>query len=136
MNIIICCLILCDECWSVNRLLINKVNDILKYEYHKNGFVFIVQDHRWTLPNGFLDCSLFYEDSLHLVEQENIKLVKSILSMLTAQNNQINFSFKICNTLCSDISKQSVPATICSFFKVCVCYFLSNFYFSTKRISL
>ena len=54
-NIIICGLIPRDECWSVNRLLINKVNGILKYEYHKNGFVFIVQDHEWTLPNRSLD---------------------------------------------------------------------------------
>ena len=45
VNIIICGLIPRDECWSVNKLLINKVNDILKYECHKNGFVFIVQDH-------------------------------------------------------------------------------------------
>ena len=45
VNIIICGLIPPDECWSINRLLINKVNDILKYECHKNGFVFIVLDH-------------------------------------------------------------------------------------------
>ena len=51
----ICGLIPRDECWSVNRLLINKVNGILKSECHKNGFVFIVQDHGWTLPNGSLD---------------------------------------------------------------------------------
>ena len=40
VNIIICGLILRDECWLVKRLLINKVNDILKYECHKNGFCF------------------------------------------------------------------------------------------------
>ena len=86
LNIIIFGLIPRDECWSVNRLLINKVNDILKYECHKNGFVFIVQDHGWALPNISLDCSLFYKDSLHLVEQGNVKLAKSIVSKLTAQN--------------------------------------------------
>ena len=72
VNIIMCGLILRDECWLVNRLLINKVNDILKNECRKNGFVFIVQDHGWTLPNGSLDCSLFYKDSLPLVEQGNV----------------------------------------------------------------
>ena len=117
LNIIIRRLIPGDECWSVKRLLINKVNDILKYECHKNGFVFIVQDHGWTLSNGSLDCSLFYKDSLDLVEQGNVELAKSIVSTLTAQNNQINFSFKICNTLYSDVSKQSVPATISFSFK-------------------
>ena len=89
----------------------------MKYECHKNGFVFIVQDHGWTLSNGSLGCSLFNKDSLHLVEQENVKLAKSIVSTLTAQNNQINFSFKKCNILYSDISKQSVPATISFSFK-------------------
>ena len=84
VNIIICGLIPHDECWSINRLLTNRVNDILKYECHKNGFVFIVQDHEWTLLNGFLDCSLFYKDSLHLVQQGNVKLAKSIVSTLTA----------------------------------------------------
>ena len=109
MNIIIFSLIPRDECWSVNRLLINKVNDILKYECHKNGFVFIVQDHGWTLLNGSLDCFLFYKDSLHLVEQGNVKLAKSIVSTLTPQINQINFH--------SDVSKQSFPASISFSFK-------------------
>ena len=30
VNIVICGLMLRDECWSVNRLMINKVNNILK----------------------------------------------------------------------------------------------------------
>ena len=80
-------------------------------------FVFIVQDHGWTLPSGCLDCSLFYKDSLYLVEQGNVKLAKSIVSTLTTQNNQINFSFKSRNTLYSDISKQSAPAAISFSFK-------------------
>ena len=100
-----------------HRLLINKVDDTLKYECHKNDFVFTVQDHGWTLPNGSLGCFLFYKDSLHLVEQGNVKLAKSIVSTLTPQNNQINFSFKNRNTLYSDVSKQSVPATIFFSFK-------------------
>ena len=117
MNIIISGLIPRDECWSSNRLLINRVNDILKYECHKNGFVFIVQDHGWTLPNGSLDFSLCYKDSLHLVECRNVKLAKLIVSTLIAKNNQINFSFKSINTLNSDVSKQSVPAAISFSFK-------------------
>ena len=109
VNIIICGLIPRDECWSVNRLLINKVNNILKYECHKNGFVFIVQDHGWTLPNGSFDCFLSYKDSLHLVEQGNFKLAKSIVSTLAPLINQIIFY--------SDVSKQSVPASISFSFK-------------------
>ena len=49
----------CDKCWSINTLLINKVEDILKYDCHKNGCAFVVQDHGWTLTNGSLDCFLF-----------------------------------------------------------------------------
>ena len=112
VNIIICGLISRKECWSVNRLLTNKVNDILKHECHKNGFVFKVQDHGWTLMNGSLVCSLFCKDSLHLVEEGIFKLTKSIASTLTVRNNRINFSCNNRNTLYSDVSKQSVLATI------------------------
>ena len=88
VNIIKCGLIPRDECWSINRLFISRVNDILKYECHKNGFVFIVQDHSWTLLNGSLDCSLFFKDSLHLVEQGNVKLAKSSVNVnCTEQSN-------------------------------------------------
>ena len=87
----------------------------MKYEGYKNGFVFIVPNHEWS-PE-WIPCSLFYKDSLNLVEQGNVKLAKSIVLTLTAQNNQINFSFKNCNTLYSDASKQSVPATIYFSFK-------------------
>ena len=93
------------------------MNEILKYECHINGFVFIFQYHGWTLPNGSLDCFLFYKDSLHLVEQGNVKLVKSIVSTLTARNYQMNLSCNICNTLYSDVSKQSVTTTISFSFK-------------------
>ena len=90
MNIITFGLILRDECWSFNRLLINKENEILKYECHKNGFVFTFHNHEWTLPIGSLDFSLFYKDSLYLSEQGNVKLAKSIMSTLTARNDQNN----------------------------------------------
>ena len=73
--------------------------------------------HGCTLLNGSLDCSLFCKDSLHLVEQGNIKLATSIVSTLTAQNNQINFLFKIHNKFYSSVSRQSVPATISFSFK-------------------
>ena len=32
VNITVCVLFLCNECWLINRLLVNKVNDTLKYE--------------------------------------------------------------------------------------------------------
>ena len=33
INVILCDLILCDECWLVNRVLINEANKILKYQW-------------------------------------------------------------------------------------------------------
>ena len=99
VNIIICGLIPRDECWWVNRLLMNRVNEILKYKCHKNVFAFIVQDYGWTLPNGSLGCSLFYKDILHLFEQWNVKLAKSMVSTLTARSYQINLSSKNRNLL-------------------------------------
>ena len=36
-------------------MFVSKVKYILKYERHKNGFVFIVQDHGWTRPNGSVE---------------------------------------------------------------------------------
>ena len=46
------------------------------------------------------------------VEQGNVKLAKSIVSRLTARNNQINSSSNNHNTSHSDVSKQFIPATI------------------------
>ena len=89
----------------------------MKLEYHKNAFVFKVWDHGWTAPNRSFDCFLFCKDSRHLLEQGNVKLAKSIVSTLAAQSNQINSSVKIRNTLYSDVSKQSVSATISLSFK-------------------
>ena len=33
INVSLCGLILCDECWLVNRVLINEANKILKYQW-------------------------------------------------------------------------------------------------------
>ena len=84
IDVSVCGLILCDESWSVNRGLINEVNEILKYQCNINGFTFIFQDHGWTFANGSLDCSLFYKDLLHLIKQGDIKLAKSVTLTITS----------------------------------------------------
>ena len=45
INVSIFGLIPRDEGWSVNRALINEVNEILKHQCNINGFAFIFQDH-------------------------------------------------------------------------------------------
>ena len=41
IDVSVCGLIPRDECWSVNRVLVNEVNEILKYLCNINGFTFI-----------------------------------------------------------------------------------------------
>ena len=88
------------------------MNEILKYQCNINGFTFIFQDHGWTLASGSLDCSLFYKDLLHLIEQGNIKLAKSISLTITSRYKDINLSSTNSNTSYSDITRQEVQSTI------------------------
>ena len=91
VNIIICGLIPCDECWSVNRLLINKVNDILKYECHKNvdnffkGYVL----HDNFSRNKFLnyDSFIYHDVNIFNISHTNV---------LSSSDHFYPFSFYFC----------------------------------------
>ena len=87
INVFISGLIPIDESWSVNRVLIKDVNRILKYLCLKHDFSFIDQINGWTHPNGDLDSSLFLRDSLHLIEEGNVKLAKLIINSIALTNN-------------------------------------------------
>ena len=78
INVSICGLIPGDEGWSVNTVLINEVNEILKHQCNINGFAFIFKDHGCTFANSSLDCSLLYKDLLHVIKKGNFKLANSI----------------------------------------------------------
>ena len=78
----------------------------------QNCFTFIFQDHGWTFFNGSLDCSLFYKDLLHLIEQGNIKLSKSITLTIISRYKDINLSCTNSNTSYKDITRQKVQSTI------------------------
>ena len=116
-----------DECWSVNGILINEVNEILKCQCNINGFTFISQDHGWTIANVSLDCSLFYKSLLHLIEQGNVKLTKSITSTITSQYKDINLTSSNSNVSYSDITRQKVQSTISFLLNKHVFPPLSNF---------
>ena len=88
VNIFICGLIPRDESWSVNKVLIEDVNRILKYLCSKHDFYYIEQSNGWTLSNGDLDPSLFFRVSLHLIEEGNVKLAKLIINSITLTNNR------------------------------------------------
>ena len=112
INVSVCDLISRDECWSVNRVLINKVNEILKYQCNINDFAFTFQDHGWTFANGSFDCSLFYKDMLHLTKQRNVKLAKSVTSTITSRYNHVDLSSTNSNTSYSDNTRQQFQSTI------------------------
>ena len=91
INIFVCGLIARDKNWSVNKVLIKHDNRILKYLCLKHDFSFIDQSNGWTLPDGNLDPSLFFRDSLHLIKEGNVKLAKLIFNSIALTNN-IRFS--------------------------------------------
>ena len=92
------CIKLKHECWSANRVVINEVSKILKYQCNINGFSFIFHDWRKTVANVSFNCSLFYKDMLDLIKQGNVKLAKLITLAITPQYNHINLSLTKSNT--------------------------------------
>ena len=53
---------------SINRVIIDEINNLLSFKCSVNNFNFIDQSNGWILDNGTLDFSLFYSDGLHLVQ--------------------------------------------------------------------
>ena len=102
-NIFICGILPRDESFSINRLIINEVNDLLKSKCLVKSFHFINQNNGWTLNNGALDFSLFYSEGLYLVEKGNLKLGKSILKAIDSNSyvnpykNAVYFNLNECN---------------------------------------
>ena len=68
-NIFICGLLPRDEYVSINRVIIDEINDLLSFKCSVNNFHFIDQSKGWTLDNSTLDFSLFYSDGLNLVQR-------------------------------------------------------------------
>ena len=62
------------ECFSINRVIIVEINDLLNFKCSVNNFHFIDQSNGWTLNHGTLDFSLSYTDGLHLVGKGNLEL--------------------------------------------------------------
>ena len=87
VNVFVCGLIPRDESCSVNRVLIKGVNRILKNLCLKYDFSYVDKSNGWTFPNVDLDTSLFFRDSLHLIEERNVKLAKLIINSIALTNN-------------------------------------------------
>ena len=75
-NVFICGLIPRNESWSINSVLIKDINRILEQLCLKHDCSFRDQSEGWTIPNGDLDLSLVFRDSLHFIKEGNVKLAK------------------------------------------------------------
>ena len=100
-NIFICGLLPRDECFSINRVIIDEINDLLSFKCSVNNFHFIDQSNRWTLNIGTLDFLLFYSDGLHLVKIGNPELGKFIFKAIDSIiiGSKISSHYK--NAMCS-----------------------------------
>ena len=76
-----------DASWSINRVLIKEVNQILKAKCSKLFFIYIGYDSCWTFANGSVNPELFFSDNVHLVEKTNLKLAESIFSSIKNCND-------------------------------------------------
>ena len=116
-NLFICGLLPRDEYVSVNRVIIDKINDLLSFKCSLNNFHFIDQSKGWTLDNGTLDFSLFCSDGLHIVQKGNLKLGKSILKAIdsTITGSRIPSCYK--NAVCStdfNLNLEDFPTFPCA----------------------
>ena len=98
-NIFICGLLPREESFSINRLIINEVDNLLKSKYLVKSFHFINLNNGWTLNNGTLDFPLFSSDALQSVEKGNLKLGKSVLKAINSISNANPYKSAVCFNL-------------------------------------
>ena len=89
-----------DDSWSVNRVSIKTVNQILKIKCYESSYTFAIHDSGWTLADGSLNADLYYSDRLHLVEKGNLNLAESIFNSIEVSNdsnhnNKFSKSYKM-----------------------------------------
>ena len=83
----------------INRLIINEVKYLLESKCLVKSFYFINQNNGWKLNNGALNFLLFFSDGLHLVEEGNLKLGKSILKAIDSNSNANPYKNAVCFNL-------------------------------------
>ena len=105
-----------DECFCINRVIIDEINDLLSFNYSVNHFHFIDQSNWWTVNNSTLYFSLFCSDSLHLVEIGYFELGKSILKAIvfTITSSKISNHHRsaLCST-CFNLNLEDFPTFSC-----------------------
>ena len=123
LNIDVCCLLPRDENCSVNQIYLKEINDYLSFKCDLNGINFI-KPNNWTLHNGSLKANLFYVDNLHLIQDRNIKLSESIVSVIKPNSKtteSVSMSSKLFNPAADfNFSDKDFPllpctTTVCNF---------------------
>lgn len=67
-------ILLRDEFFSVNKLIINELNDLLKAKCSFKKFDFLNQSNGSALHNGAFAFSLLYSSGLYSAEKDNSNL--------------------------------------------------------------
>ena len=102
--------------FCINRVIIDEINDLLSFNYSVNHFHFTDQSNGWTANNSTLYFSLFFSDSLHLVERGYFELGKSILKAIvfTITSSKISNHHKsaLCST-CFNLNLEDFPTFSC-----------------------
>ena len=97
----ICGFVSREECFSVNRMIIDGINDPVSFKCSVSNFYFRNQYNGWTLNNKSLDYLLLFTDGLHLDKERNLELEKYILKAtnFTINGSKITQYYK--NAVCS-----------------------------------
>lgn len=61
-----------DECWSVSRIIICKINDALPGKCSLHGICFIYQKYGWTKENEMFNLYLYFKDNVQLIGQDKL----------------------------------------------------------------
>ena len=99
VNVFICGILPRNDISSINRRFIKETNNILKSSCSVNHINFIGQDAKWIQMSGSLKPDLCYSHQLHLVENGNLILAKSVYIPVknhyrSRSNYQLNNTYK------------------------------------------
>ena len=91
-----------------------KTKDYLRdYCKQKKRKTFMRQDPDWTLPDNSPNMELYYKDHIHLIENGNIKFLKSIIEtlqdVLSPQSSQSSSSYLSQSSLIRSPLPSSLP---------------------------
>ena len=108
-NIFICGILPSDECFVMNRLFFNEINDLLKFKCSVKSYHYVNQSNGWLVKNGILYSPFFFADGLYLDEKGNLKLAKSIFKAIDSIITIPRFTNPYKNEVCLKLSEGYLP---------------------------